>query len=82
MQHGKSGGQRVRNTRRPDRTKVAPPGPLLSSEGESGCLFDEIQNLIEPIERSARGEQHCGERPDWEVGAGPLAKQGMRSDAV
>jgi hypothetical protein len=22
-----------------------------SSEGEIGCLFDEIQNLVEPIER-------------------------------
>jgi len=24
-----------------------------SGEGESGCLFDEISNLVEPIERSA-----------------------------
>jgi hypothetical protein len=50
-------------------------------KGEIGCLFDEIQNLVEPIERSARGERHCGERPDREIWAGPLAKQGMRSDA-
>jgi hypothetical protein len=31
-------------------------------EGEIGCLFDEIQNLVEPIERRYMGEQHCGER--------------------
>jgi hypothetical protein len=28
-------------------------GPPSSSEGEIGCLFDEIGNLVEPIERSA-----------------------------
>jgi hypothetical protein len=32
------------------RVYLAVPG-----EGERGCLFDEIQNLVEPIERSARG---------------------------
>jgi hypothetical protein len=25
----------------------------MPGEGEIGCLFDEIQNLVEPIERSA-----------------------------
>ena len=29
-------------------------------EGEIGCVFDEIQNLVEPIER-----------PDMDVRAGP-----------
>jgi hypothetical protein len=36
-------------------------------------------------ERSAelrQGEQHCCERPNMEVWAGPLAKQGLRNDAV
>ena len=26
-------------------------------------FFDEIQNLVEPTERSAKGEQHCGDCP-------------------
>jgi len=34
--------------------QLAVPG-----EGESGCLFDEIQNLVEPIERSAMGQSHA-----------------------
>jgi hypothetical protein len=28
-------------------------GSPVSGEGEIGCLFDEIQNLVESIERSA-----------------------------
>jgi hypothetical protein len=34
----------------------------MPGEGEIGCFFDEISNLVEPIERPAMGEQHCGER--------------------
>jgi hypothetical protein len=30
-----------------------------SSEGEIGWIFDEIRNLVEPIERSATGESHA-----------------------
>jgi hypothetical protein len=25
-------------------------GPSVTGEGESGCLFDEISNLVEPLE--------------------------------
>jgi hypothetical protein len=34
---------------REDRSRAS--GPSLRSEGESGCLLDEIQNPVEPIER-------------------------------
>jgi hypothetical protein len=30
-----------------------PNSPVSGGEGEIGCLFDEISNLVEPIERSA-----------------------------
>jgi hypothetical protein len=44
---------------------------LSPGKGESGCLFDEISNLVEPIERSAKGEQYRGERRYTDVSAGP-----------
>jgi len=34
----------------------------IAVEGEVGCLFDKISNLVEPTERPAMGEQHCAER--------------------
>jgi hypothetical protein len=43
-------------------------GPPSSSEGESGCLFDEISNLDEPIERPGKearaGSTSHGRRDD------------------
>jgi hypothetical protein len=39
--------------------------------GETGCIFDEMGNLVEPTERPRRGEQHCGERHYRVVVAGP-----------
>jgi hypothetical protein len=42
-----------------------------AGEGEGGCIFDEITDLVKPTERPHMGEQHCGERPDTDVGAGP-----------
>jgi hypothetical protein len=36
-------------------------------EDEVGCLFDEIQNLVEPTERRTMGEQHSCERHYTEV---------------
>ena len=45
------------------------------SKGEVGCLFDEIENLVEPTERPPRGEPRAGERQYRDVLAGPLAKQ-------
>jgi hypothetical protein len=47
----------------------------MPGEGEIGRLFDEILNLVEPIERPAMGDQHCGERRYTEVSAGPRAQQ-------
>jgi len=43
--------------------------------GEGGCLFDEIQNLVEPTERRYMGEQHRGERQHTEVLAGLRTRQ-------
>jgi hypothetical protein len=40
-------------------------------EGEVGCVFEDISNLVEPTERSAMGEPHAGERRDMEGAAGP-----------
>ena len=66
-----SGGwtQRSRDSEalRWQRTKVR--------EGEVGCFFDEIGNLVEPTERPDMGEPHAGERRDMEGAAGPGAKQ-------
>jgi len=44
-------------------------------KGEIGCVFDKIQNLVEPIERLDMGEQYCGERRHPEVSAGLRTKQ-------
>jgi hypothetical protein len=45
--------------------------PGAQYAGEAGWLFNATQCRVEPAERRHRGEQHCGERPDMDVRAGP-----------
>jgi hypothetical protein len=48
---------------------------LRVREGEIGCIFDEIQNLVEPIERPQRGESHAVNAEPMEGSAGPQRNQ-------
>jgi len=53
----------------------------MPGEGESGCIFDEIQDLVEPIERSARGESHATNANTRSIGRS-VSGAGKRSEGA
>jgi hypothetical protein len=71
---------------RPKGRLAAMTSPLKSvsrevRKGEVGCLFDEIQDLVEPTERLHMAEQHYGERRHRKCR--PVRERsGTRSDTV